>query len=66
MLPTMFQTLASMLALAINEHMQRKLDYTREEGRVLRDYLEQLTGTRHVPFTDDQRRRLWSYFGMGW
>ena len=38
--------------------MQRKLDYTQEEVRVLKDILVALTGSQRISFTADQRRRL--------
>jgi hypothetical protein len=37
MLPATLQFLIAMIAYAINERMQRKLDYTQEEVRVLKD-----------------------------
>jgi hypothetical protein len=36
MLPATLQFLITMIAWAINERMQRKLDYTQEEVRVLK------------------------------
>jgi hypothetical protein len=36
MLPATLQFLITMIACAINERMQRKLDYTQEEVRVLK------------------------------
>ena len=63
MLPSMFQVLTGTLALTLNERMQKKLDYTQEEGRVLRDHLERLTGSRRIPFADEQRRRLAQKYG---
>jgi hypothetical protein len=47
-----------MIACAINERMQRKLDYTQEEVRVLKEILAAITGSGRIPFTADQRRRL--------
>jgi putative transposase len=47
-----------MIACAINERMQRKLDYTQEEVRVLKEILAVITGSGRIPFTADQRRRL--------
>jgi putative transposase len=38
--------------------MQRKLDYTQEEVRVLKESLAVITGSGRIPFTADQRRRL--------
>jgi len=40
MLPATLQFLITMIACAINERMQRKLDYTQEEVRVLKDMLK--------------------------
>jgi hypothetical protein len=47
-----------MIACAINGRMQHKLDYSREEVRVLKAILEALTGTGRISFAADQRRRL--------
>jgi hypothetical protein len=58
MLPATLQFLITMIACAINERMQRKLDYKQEEGRVLKEILAALTGSRRVSFTAAQRRRL--------
>jgi hypothetical protein len=38
-----------MIACAINERMQRKLDYTQEEVRVLREILAARTGNGRLP-----------------
>jgi hypothetical protein len=45
MMPATLQFLIAMIAYAINERMQRKLDYTQEEVRVLKDILVALTGS---------------------
>ena len=58
MLPATLQFLITMIACAINERMQRKLDYTQEEVRVLKDVLKAVTGSDRIVFTADQRRRL--------
>jgi len=58
MLPATLQFLKAMIAYAINERMQRKLDYTQEEVRVLKEILAALTGSGRISFTADQRRRL--------
>jgi len=58
MLPATLQFLITMIACAINERMQRKLDYTQEEVRVLKEILAALTGNGRISFTGDQRRRL--------
>jgi hypothetical protein len=47
-----------MIACAINERMRRKLDYTQEEVRVLKDILLALTGCQRISFTADQRCSL--------
>jgi hypothetical protein len=47
-----------MIACAINERMQRKLDYTQEEVRVLKEIVAALTGNGRLSFSADQRRRL--------
>ena len=58
MLPATLQFLIAMIACAINERMQRKLDYTQEEVRVLKEILAALTGNGRISFTADHRRRL--------
>ncbi|MGD0835804.1 MAG: hypothetical protein ABSB49_04070 [Polyangia bacterium] len=58
MLPATLQFVIAMIACAINERMQRKLDYTLEEVRVLKEILAAITGSRRISFTADQRRRL--------
>ena len=58
MLPATLQFLITMIACAINERMQRKLDYTQEEVRVLKEILATITGSGRISFTADQRRRL--------
>jgi putative transposase len=58
MLPATLQFVIAMIACAINERMQRKLDYTQEEVRVLKDVLKAATGSDRIVFTADQRRRL--------
>ncbi len=50
--------LAVMLACALNDRMHKKLDYTQQEIRVLKDVVEALTGKKRIAFTDAQRRRL--------
>jgi hypothetical protein len=47
-----------MIACAINERVQRKLDYTQEEVRVLKEIVAALTGGGRISFTADERRRL--------
>jgi putative transposase len=58
MLPATFQFLITMIACAINERMQRKLEYTQEEVRVLKEILAAITGSDRISFTVEQRRRL--------
>jgi putative transposase len=58
MLPATLQFLITMIACAINERMQRKLDYTQEEVRVLKDMLKAATVSDRIVFTAGQRRRL--------
>jgi transposase len=58
MLPSTLQFVIAMIACAINERMQRKLDYTQEEVRVLKEVILVATGTGRISFTADQRRRL--------
>ena len=58
MLPATLQFLITMIACAINERMQCKLDYTQEEVRVLKEIVAALTGNGRLSFTADQRRRL--------
>jgi len=58
MLPARLQFLITMIACAINERMQRKLDHTQEEVRVLKEILAAITDSGRIPFTADQRCRL--------
>jgi hypothetical protein len=58
MLPATLQFLIVMIATAINDRLQRKLDYTREEVSVLKEQLAALTGGKKPSFTARQRRRL--------
>ncbi len=58
MLPFTLQFLIAMIASAINERLQRKLDYSLEEVRVLKEILCSATGKGRISFTADQRRRL--------
>jgi len=51
------QFLIVMIASAINDRLQRKLDYVEEERRVLREQLEAGTGGKKLSFTAAQRRR---------
>ena len=58
MLPMTLQFLIVMIASAINDRLQRKLDYVEEERRILREQLDALSGGKKIFFTADQRRRL--------
>ena len=58
MLPATLQFLITMIACAINERMQRKLDYTQEEVRVLKEIVAAVTGNGRLSFTAEQRRQL--------
>src|SRR5690606_33710912 len=56
--PVTVQFIVAMLAYALNERMARRLDYLKEENRVLKEALQAATGKARVPLTDEQRRRL--------
>ena len=58
MISTALDFLVVGLACRLNERMQKKLDYTQQEVRVLREVLESLTGKKRIPLTDTQRLRL--------
>ena len=58
MLPQTLQFIIVMIAAAINDRLQRKLDYVEEERLILREQLTAATGGKKIPFTPDQRRRL--------
>jgi transposase len=58
MLPMTLQFIIVMIASAINDRLQRKLDYVEEERRVLREQLDAVTGGKKSSFTAEQRRRL--------
>jgi hypothetical protein len=58
MLPLTLQFLIAMIASAINERLQRRLDYALEEVRVLKEILRAATGKDRISFTPDQRRCL--------
>ena len=58
MSPATLQFLIVMTASAINDRLQRKLDYAHEEVRILKELLAAITGSRRISFTADQRRRL--------
>jgi putative transposase len=52
------QFLIVMIAPAINDRLQRKLDYVERERRILQEQLDALTGGKKLFFTAQQRRRL--------
>ena len=58
MLPMTLQFLVVMIASAINDRLQRRLDYVEEERRILKEQLYVLTGGKRLSFTAQQRRRL--------
>ena len=58
MLPMTLQFIIVMIAAAINDRLQRKLDYVEEERRILQEQLDTATGGKKLSFTADQRRRL--------
>jgi putative transposase len=58
MLPMTLQFLIVMIASAINDRLQRRLDYVEEETRILKEQLQALTGGKRLSFTAQQRRRL--------
>jgi len=58
MLPMTLQFIIVMIASAINDRLQRKLDYVEEERRILREQLDAVTGSKKIFFTAEQRRRL--------
>ncbi len=58
MLPATLQFLVVMIASAINDSLQRKLDYVEEERRILWEEVEALTGGKKISFTAQQRRHL--------
>jgi hypothetical protein len=64
MLPMTLQFLIVMIASAINDRLQRKLDYVEEERRILQEQLDALTGGKKISFTAYQwkqsRRRAGS------
>ena len=59
MLPLTLQFVVAMIATAINERMQRKLDYALAEVEVLKELLKAATGTSRLAFTPDQTVLAW-------
>ena len=48
MLPSTLQFVIAMIACAINERMQRKLDYSQDEVRVLKELLRTATDAQRI------------------
>jgi hypothetical protein len=57
MLPLTLQFLIAMIASAINERLQRKLDYALEEVRVLKEILRDATGKDRIAFSPQRLPR---------
>jgi|GEM_PF-6624867 len=58
MLPATLQFLIVLIAFAIDDRLQRKLDFVKEEMRVLWEQLHAAAGGEKLSFTTNQRRRL--------
>jgi transposase len=58
MLPITLQFIIAMIATAISDRLQRKLDNVEGKRRILRERLDAVTGGNKIFFTTDQRRRL--------
>ena len=58
MLPLTLQFIIAMIAGAINDRLQRKLDYVEEERRILRGQLDAIVCGKEISFAAEQRRRL--------
>lgn len=58
MLPLPIQFLVATIAAAINDRMARRLEYSQEEVRTLKEALTAATATERIKFTEAQRRRL--------
>lgn len=58
MLPLTLQFIVAMISSAINDRLQRRLDYVEEERRILRERLDAVVGGKKISFTAEQRRRL--------
>jgi hypothetical protein len=52
------QFIIVMIVSAINDRLQRKLDYVEEERRILREQFDAATGGKKLSFTIGQRQRL--------
>jgi hypothetical protein len=51
MLPMTLQFLIVMIASAINDRLQRRLDYVEEERRILKEQLDAAAGGEKLSFT---------------
>ena len=58
MLPATVQFIIAMIASALTDRLTRKLEYMREEQRILIELLHQATVKKRFVFTADHRRRL--------
>jgi len=58
MLPASVHFIIAMIASALTDRLTRKMDYMREEQRILMELLHQATDKKRIAFTADQRRRL--------
>ncbi|MDX2024396.1 MAG: hypothetical protein SF187_29405 [Deltaproteobacteria bacterium] len=58
MLPATVQFIIAMIASALADRLTRKMEYMREEQRILLELLHQATGKKRIAFTADHRRRL--------
>ena len=58
MLPATVQFIIAMVASALTDRLTRKMNYMREEQRILMELLHQATGKKRFAFTADHRRRL--------
>ena len=58
MLPVTLQFIVALIAYAISERTARRVDYLREEVRVLKEALAAATGRTRIDLSAEQRRRL--------
>lgn len=58
MLPATVQFIIAMIASALTDRLTKKMNYMREEQRILIELLQQATGKKRFAFTTDHRRRL--------
>jgi hypothetical protein len=59
MIPATLQFIIAMIASAINERMQRKLDYVREEVRVLKEVVLATTGSKYCQLVTPATLLAW-------